>query len=191
MALGGGFFLSKSHATAFLGLIIICSFSVDFAFGYQPLLRCVRFPFSNVGNADSNCPHVKSALTGPPTTHRIQPHMLGSANNNDSPALDSDSGSGRDGNGANGGRGWFFGRWSENGNGDQGGFRHGKWGIIAAAWADGPVPRIFNSTVIESDTGIKFPSTIYQNNGDKTGLQLLGGSSTMPHTSAHLSDADQ
>ncbi len=179
------FFLCKSHATALLGLVVIGSFSVDFAFGFQPLLGNIRVPITNKGNSVSNCAHVKKISTGPQTEPLTQSHLPKSAANNDSPALDSDGGSGRDGNGLNGGRGWFFGRWGGNGNGDQGGFRDGRWGIIAAAWADGSVPRIFNSTVIESDTGIKFPSTIYQSSGDKTGLQLLGGEAVQPW-SAHF-----
>ncbi len=186
MALNCGFFLCKSHATALLGMIIIGSFYVDHAFGFQPLLQNVRVPFSNNGNAGSNCAHVTRKLTGPQTMRQTQCHLLENAANNDLPALDSDSGSGRDGNGINGGRGWFFGRWGGNGNGGQGGFRDGRWGIIAAAWADGAVPRIFNSTAVESDTGIKFPSTIFQANGDKTGLQLLGGAAVQP-CSARLS----
>lgn len=175
MALNSGFFLCKSHATALLGLVIIGSISVDYAFGFQPLLRNVQVPITNRGNSNSNCGYKIS--TGLQTTHLTQSNLLKRATDNDSPTLDSDGGSGRDGNGLNGGRGWFFGRWGGNGNGDQGGFRDGRWGIVAAAWADGAVPRIFNSTVIEADTGIKFPSTIFQNKGDKTGLQLLGAGS--------------
>jgi hypothetical protein len=186
MAFNIGFLLCKSHTTALLCLVIIGSFPVDFAFGFQPVLRNFRVPITNRGYAGSNSAHVKRKSTGLQTTHLTQSQLLKSATDVDSPALDSDGGSGRDGNGLNGGRGWFFGRWGGSGNGDQGGFRDGRWGIIAAAWADGAVPRVFNSTVVESDTGIKFPSTIFQNNGDKTGLQLLGGMAISQHPS-HLS----
>lgn len=88
-----------------------------------------------------------------------------------------------DGNGVNGGRGWFFGKWGgSNDNGGRGGYIDGRWGIIPAAWAFDAVPRVFNSTVVEADTGIKFPPTIALNKGDKTGLQLLGGTTSINFT---------
>ncbi len=88
-------------------------------------------------------------------------------------SLSVDMGTGGNGNGQNGGRGWF-GRWG--GDGKQGGFSDGKWALIAAAWADSAAPRTGNRTVIESETGIKFPLSILLT-GDKSPLRFLGGES--------------
>ena len=93
--------------------------------------------------------------------------------NKEAPALD--SGCGNDGNGLNGGRGWFFGNWGGSNHGGRGGFIGGRWGLIPAAWAFDAAPRVYNSSVVESDTGIKYPPKILVEGGDKSGLVLIGG----------------
>jgi hypothetical protein len=158
----------KFPAPSIIAVAFAATFCVDHALCFQPLVQHPR-----------SAALIKAANAEQKISPRCDSWLSSVINSKDISSLDSDSGSGRDGKGPNGGRGWFFGKWGENGNGGRGGFSDGRWGIIPAAWAFDPVPRIFNSTVIEADTGIKFPATIVLNSGDQTGLQLLGGTTSM------------
>lgn len=75
--------------------------------------------------------------------------------------------------GGNGG-GWN-GRWGDGGQGGDG--QKGRFNGLAFAANDGP--RMTNKTVVESDTGVKFPPGLLLDPQDKNTVRFLGGGCPM------------
>lgn len=96
-------------------------------------------------------------------------------------------GSFKGGNGGNWG-----GRWGDGGQG--GGGPRGRFNGLAFAANDGP--RITNKTVVEGDTGVKFPPGLLLEQEDKNTVRFIGGGfsktrRSLGHHSAFLFPAER
>jgi hypothetical protein len=120
--------------------------------------------FRNKGvSAFMQPPVMRTILKNAADTRKNNPVTLGEA-------IDTQVAGGNGGsfNGRGGG-----GRWDGRGDGWQGGGQDGRFNGLAYVANSGP--RLTNRTVIEEDTGIKFPPALLLDPQDKSTIRFLGG----------------